>query len=289
MKTKNIFIIIAAFISLNFNSCINDDFNVPTASTQSKFSFTYEIIAQGDSSVYQVHFTNESINAKSYLWDFGNGQTSTEENPTVIFGNEGEYNIKLTVTSDNELYYNKLEYTKNLNVIFKVSNFKETFDNEEYLNTFPPTNWLMIDNDGDGNNWYFDYYDGDGYILSRSWQDPNPLTPDNWLITPSIDLTAVTTGQKVYLSYTVCPTANTAIYRTEHYSIMVSEGGTTTSDFSQIFEETLTTDMTNWVFAPRLIDISEYAGKNIRISIRHNNSTDKDRIAFGEIEVYTKL
>lgn len=42
-------------------------------------------------------FTNSSSNATGYLWDFGDGNTSTDENPTHIYGAEGVYTITLTV------------------------------------------------------------------------------------------------------------------------------------------------------------------------------------------------
>jgi plastocyanin len=38
--------------------------------------------------------------AASYLWDFGDGQTSTEQAPSHKFEKEGAYTVKLTVTSD---------------------------------------------------------------------------------------------------------------------------------------------------------------------------------------------
>jgi PKD repeat protein len=43
-----------------------------------------------------VVFTNSSNNATSYLWDFGDGATSTEENPTHIFASGGNYKVTLT-------------------------------------------------------------------------------------------------------------------------------------------------------------------------------------------------
>jgi PKD repeat protein len=46
-----------------------------------------------------VTFTNTSINGASYLWDFGNGQTSTLQNPTANYTSLGTYNVSLTVTS----------------------------------------------------------------------------------------------------------------------------------------------------------------------------------------------
>ncbi len=38
--------------------------------------------------------------ATSYSWDFGDGQTSTEKNPSHKFEQAGNYTVKLTVTSD---------------------------------------------------------------------------------------------------------------------------------------------------------------------------------------------
>jgi PKD repeat protein len=48
---------------------------------------------------YVVNFTNESTVQGTYLWNFGDGATSTEENPTHDFGQKGKYLVTLTVTS----------------------------------------------------------------------------------------------------------------------------------------------------------------------------------------------
>lgn len=40
----------------------------------------------------------DSVTAASYLWDFGDGTTSTEANPTHVYAQEGFYLIQLTVT-----------------------------------------------------------------------------------------------------------------------------------------------------------------------------------------------
>jgi gliding motility-associated-like protein len=48
-----------------------------------------------------VQFTNNSSNAISYDWDFGEaGGTSTEKDPLYIYKNDGIYTVKLTVLDD---------------------------------------------------------------------------------------------------------------------------------------------------------------------------------------------
>ena len=48
-----------------------------------------------------VQFKNlSSDKAKSYLWDFGDGQQSTEKDPIHIYSKAGNYSVKLTVQGD---------------------------------------------------------------------------------------------------------------------------------------------------------------------------------------------
>ncbi len=47
-----------------------------------------------------VDFTNNSENADSYSWNFGDGNSSTEENPSHTYEDGGEYTVVLTATSD---------------------------------------------------------------------------------------------------------------------------------------------------------------------------------------------
>ena len=46
----------------------------------------------------KITFTNESEEATEYLWDFGDGQTSSDENPTHAFYEAGNYTVSLTTT-----------------------------------------------------------------------------------------------------------------------------------------------------------------------------------------------
>jgi len=44
---------------------------------------------------FMISFSNESLFAESYLWDFGNGMTSIEENPVFTYSKAGCYVVKL--------------------------------------------------------------------------------------------------------------------------------------------------------------------------------------------------
>ncbi len=66
---------------------------IPSAQTSSNFSFSIE----GQT----VTFSNGSSNADTYNWDFGDGNMSTEVNPTHTYGAEGEYTVTLTATGAN--------------------------------------------------------------------------------------------------------------------------------------------------------------------------------------------
>ncbi|WP_461632661.1 PKD domain-containing protein [Labilibaculum euxinus] len=47
-----------------------------------------------------VQFTNNSSDGETYLWDFGDGNTSTEENPLHTYDTAGSFTVSLTTTND---------------------------------------------------------------------------------------------------------------------------------------------------------------------------------------------
>ena len=46
----------------------------------------------------EISFLDQSSNAVSYVWDFGDGQSSTAVNPVHIYREAGEYTVSLTIT-----------------------------------------------------------------------------------------------------------------------------------------------------------------------------------------------
>lgn len=55
-------------------------------------SFTYSI----SKVPFTVQFTNTSEGVRYYTWDFGDGETSTEENPQHVYKAYGNYKVTLT-------------------------------------------------------------------------------------------------------------------------------------------------------------------------------------------------
>ena len=53
-----------------------------------------------DGHLPSVHFENRSLAGKRYLWDFGDGQTSTIAHPDHIYKKQGVYQVELTVTNE---------------------------------------------------------------------------------------------------------------------------------------------------------------------------------------------
>ena len=93
MKRERLFIwgfskvlLFAALIVLG--ACGGDDEPEP----QPTATFTY--VADGR----EVTFTNTSTNATAYEWDFGDGTTSTEQNPVHTYESYGTYTVRLKAT-----------------------------------------------------------------------------------------------------------------------------------------------------------------------------------------------
>lgn len=281
------FFALAGVAFLLLQSCDDEEISVPTPSTQAAFTATFETTTDADTGEihYVVTFENHSINAVSYYWDFGNGNTSEEENPVTVYTQGGAYDVTLTVTPEEVLHYNNLEHTERLTLVPTI--FREQFEDPdlEHEENWPPYGWDLIDKDGDGHNWYWGSSMGETYIMSDSWLSGTgeALTPDNWIITPQIDLSEVSGAD---LEFEVTPRASGPEFRTENYSVLVSVSGTEPDDFETIYTERLQPHMENWVWMLRNVNLSGFAGEKIYIAFRHHDSTDLWSIVLRDIHVY---
>lgn len=94
MKKKQVLkmLVSALIVGSLFVSCEDDDPDPITG--EALFSY----VADG----MVVTFTNESTvsGTVTYSWDFGDNETSTEENPVHTYASKGEYTVVLTVTDE---------------------------------------------------------------------------------------------------------------------------------------------------------------------------------------------
>lgn len=94
---KNIFsiskLILLAFVSSLVVSC-SDDEPTQIALYLPIAGFSYETFEK------KVVFTDKSENADSYYWTFGDGETSTEQNPTHFYKANKKFTAELTIRGE---------------------------------------------------------------------------------------------------------------------------------------------------------------------------------------------
>ncbi|MBX7225633.1 MAG: PKD domain-containing protein [Chitinophagales bacterium] len=86
----------------NFNTCpVTKSITLPleikdlSGAITANFNYTAGKICIGQ----LVNFTDLSTNGQTYNWDFGDGTTSSDQNPTHSYATEGTYSIKLIVAN----------------------------------------------------------------------------------------------------------------------------------------------------------------------------------------------
>ncbi|MBN2373765.1 PKD domain-containing protein [bacterium] len=113
-----------------------------------------------------VTFINSSTNATSYLWDFGDGNTSTEMFPFYTYAGEGSYTVKLTAGNG----YCSDEETTVINVNDKpVTDFSA-----DTTTGFYPLNVQFTNNSTNADSYLWDFGDGNNSTLQNpSYTYPN--------------------------------------------------------------------------------------------------------------------
>lgn len=85
---------------------------------------------QSETNFLEYTFTNSSVNAATYEWDFGDGNTSTEESPTHVYASAAEYTVILTAINESNL---STELSKTINILAPVTaDFTSQVDAVDY-------------------------------------------------------------------------------------------------------------------------------------------------------------
>lgn len=161
--------------------------------------------------------------------------------------------------------------------------------------------WTVLDQDADGNNWgFYDFganpsqtldpnlnaaLNAQGRLaISSSWSG-SALTPDNYLISPAIDLSTIpTTANSVSLSFKVGSSQSASIFIAEYISVYV------VSDISSATAISSNTPVHSAVLSQVGVstytyDISALAGQTVYLVFRHHNCTDQGDLLLDDISV----
>jgi PKD repeat protein len=267
------------FIAAVLISCedFTENYNVPPGSILVKY--TYES-ANDLSFPDTITFFNESVipervNEYSFLWDFGDDSTSTEESPVHIYKEKGDYTVTLSITADTEV----LDYTEQI-IITGIVFFEEDFDDINLI----PSDWVLVNLDGGipasapaslaDSAWIVassSLFDSD-VALGVSYYSP-ATNADDWMILP-----AITIGEDTRLTWNALSFTSSGNYP-DDYNVHVS---TTTQDVDGCLngDLVLAVDDEQWResvggegIAYREVDLSAYAGQTIYIGF-HLVTTD---------------
>lgn len=172
---------------------------------------------------------------------------------------------------------------------FGLSGYSQVFLLQEFFKDTVnlPATWTTIDKDGDSHNWRINKSGTNAYAVSDSWMSGviGALTPENYLVSPRIDLTELTGIVK--LRYTIQIADPVSVY--EHYKVAVSVSGNKATDFKAIVnEETCTTadyygNPPGW--KEKIVDLTPYIGQHIYLTWCHFYCTNMYQLLLDSIQV----
>lgn len=187
-----------------------------------------------------VNFTNTSSgNITNYLWDFGNGNSSTLQNPTATYSNSGTYNVSLTVSNTGATQSDNITKT-NFITVYKLpdADFSFTpnggcspitvnFTNSTTVGDAPISSnrWVFADGSQPffGNNATHTYQTAGNYQPSLEVIDQNGCrdfaVDDTVFVTPSPQAQFSTTNNRISCTapYTVNFKSNSTGFQLNYY------------------------------------------------------------------------
>ncbi len=98
-----------------------------------------EVVTPNPSTNTTVTFNNTGSADASYFWDFGDGNTSTNENPNHVYTEAGEYRVAQSVITPNGC-----SVTEIIDLTVQVATATSDLEAEKYIELFPnPTNGML--------------------------------------------------------------------------------------------------------------------------------------------------
>lgn len=139
--------------------------NTQVINVKDIFSVDFAVDANVSFKNLTVNFTDlSSGDINGWLWDFGDGNTSFEQNPVHTYSGDGNYNVTLTVFNE----VKSLNVTK-VNLIHLYDDLVPDFTCTADDGTYSFVVWFSDSSSGNPDSWLWDF--GDGNISC----DKNPI------------------------------------------------------------------------------------------------------------------
>ena len=212
-----------------------------------------------------VNFSDRSTgNVSSWLWDFGDGNTSTEQSPSHTFQSSGRYSVSLQVSdgssTDNVAKSNLIWVTAQQDTLWEEGFETNPYgwaDNRRDVHAF---SYFDENNDSDSWSWWY-YTAGFGAADGSHWMAGlgmnSSATADDWLVSPELWLRPGT--DNLIKFYTNMNGGE------ENYSVMLSPTGSALPENFTVTLDTVTEAVGAWT--ERSYDLTQYAGTKVRVAI----------------------
>jgi PKD repeat protein len=129
-------------------------FNAPAAAQAPAASFIQS--ATTGCVPFTVSFTNSSVNAASYYWDFGNGNNSVVVNPVNVYQAPGTYTVKLFATSAS----GQTDSLVATNLITVIASPVSSFYPQTTASCPDGNSFSFVNTSTGGSSWMWDFGDG---------------------------------------------------------------------------------------------------------------------------------
>ena len=192
----------------------------------------------------------------SYEWNFGDGQTETTSDGSVshAFAGTGVFSIEVTVTdSTNQTASSMVEVTVSPDYVL---------DNTPFDGTFGA--WTAVSLRGD-DDWYSASYGDRIYAYMNGYGEAAGC--DDWLISPSYDLTDVKAALFSFES--------AKGYTGNDIEVLISTDCTDINDPLSSTWTALPVELSSgsWAWADALVDVAAFAGSNVHLAFRYTTET----------------
>ena len=233
--------------------------------------------------------TSGSANQSFTLRIYNDGFVESSE--TIIFGmtlNANGGDALITTANDKEMVVTIVDNDVARNPNVTLTHFNDDFEDLDV------SDWTLTDSDGDGYEWgVFPIgtpQSNPNALTSQSWSSlatPQALSPDNWAVSPAIDLTSAVAP--ITLEWKV--QASAASWDLEEYSVYVSTsdaigtlvGSPTT--FNEIYNDPADAGSSY----TRTLDLSAHAGQTVYVGLRHWNCTDQEWLTIDDVNVTSSV